>query len=151
MGLDEKFQNELIEAIYTVSRRGAKGIVILEKTLDVDRYLKDFVKVDAIFSSVLLESLLSHDSPFRGGAIVIKGNRIVMVSEHLPSLESLSHQKDLDHLHLAAIGLTESTDAVVAILPGDGKVSFAWHGKLKQDLFKHELEIRLKEEFGVRK
>lgn len=150
MGVHEKFQKEFTDTVYTLSKKGTKGLVILEKTLDVDRYIKDFIKIDAMFSYALLESLFSYDSPFKNGAVVIKGNRIALATGHSSLLEGLPHEKKYDPPHLAAISITQSTDAIAVVLSGDGNVSFVGRGEVKGNFLKHEMETRLKEEFGIK-
>lgn len=68
-----------------------------------------------MISKEMISSIFWHENPVHDGAVVINGDRITQVGAVLP----LSHRKDLPSYygmrHRAAVGLSETTDALVIV------------------------------------
>ena len=75
-------------------------------------------EIDAILSKNLLVSIFFPHSPLHDGAVIIKGDKIVAAAclLPLPAAHRLKSPFQTRTRHLAAIGLSEETDAAVIVI-----------------------------------
>ncbi|MBQ9298914.1 MAG: DNA integrity scanning protein DisA nucleotide-binding domain protein, partial [Clostridia bacterium] len=94
------------------------------------------IDIDGIVSSQLLINIFEHNTPLHDGAVIIRGSRIMSASCMLTTLsDSSSISRDLGTRHRAAIGISETTDAIVLIVSEEtGVISMARDGKLVRHL-----------------
>jgi diadenylate cyclase len=84
------------------------------------------------------------NTPLHDGAVIIKDNTIVAAGCILP-LTQRDIDKTLGLRHRAAIGITESTDAVTIVVSEErGFVSLAVEGTIKRRISQEELVELLK-------
>ena len=82
------------------------------------------------------------------GAVIVRGERIVAAACILQLTDDHSLSRELGTRHRAAIGITESTDAVSVIVSEEtGIISMARDGKLTRYLDTKSLSILLTELF----
>ena len=98
----------------------------------------------------MILSIFFPDNPVHDGAALIEGDRITRVGVILP----LSRRDDLpSHLgtrHRAALGITETCDAVVVVISEErGEVSLARAGRLRPIASRRKLVQKLEEHFGL--
>ena len=130
-----------IQAIVTAcqtlakSRTGALIVIVKNK---IDQYILDSgVKLDAIVSAPLLESIFNTRCPMHDGAVIIKDNKILTAGSFLPLSKSDNISKDLGTRHRAGIGVTESegNDIISIIISEEnGIISTATNGVLRRYL-----------------
>ena len=109
---------DLFFAIDYLSQKKIGALIAIEKEISLSTYADRGVKVDALLSKDLLVSLFFPHSPLHDGAAVIKGNHIVSAGclLPLPAAHRLSSPFQTRTRHLAAIGLSEETDAPVIVI-----------------------------------
>ena len=74
-------------------------------------------------------------SPLHDGAVIIKNNRIMAAGCLLPLSSNKYISKELGTRHRAAMGMTESSDALIVIVSEEtGAISMAVEGKLQRFL-----------------
>jgi diadenylate cyclase len=131
--LREKLE-DLFFAIEYLSQKKIGALIAIEKEISLSTYADRGVKVDALLSKDLLVSIFFPHSPLHDGAVVIQGNTIVAAGclLPLPATHSLSSPFQTRTRHLAAIGLSEETDAAVIVISEEtGQVSLAVKGRLE--------------------
>ena len=102
--------------------------------------LKDVIEtgtqLDSDISAPLLENIFEPNTPLHDGAVIIRGTRIMSASCMLTTLsESTAITRDLGTRHRAAIGISETTDAIVLIVSEEtGVISMARGGRLTRHL-----------------
>jgi DNA integrity scanning protein DisA with diadenylate cyclase activity len=117
-------------------------LIALEHENSLEEFANKAVRVDAIFSSELLESIFAATTPLHDGAVIIRDKSIVAASVILPLAEDSSQlAKSMGTRHRAGLGLSQLTDAVVIVISEEsGKVSIAREGVMtrgiKADRFK---------------
>ncbi|MEN6311496.1 MAG: diadenylate cyclase CdaA [Acidobacteriota bacterium] len=134
--LQEKLE-DLFFAIDYLSQKRIGGLIAIQKEISLSSFADRGVKVDALLSKDLLVSLFFPHSPLHDGAVIIKGDHIVAAGclLPLPAAHKLSSPFQTRTRHLAAIGLSEETDAAVIVISEEtGDVSLAIKGRLE----KHE-------------
>jgi diadenylate cyclase len=92
----------------------------------------------------LLSSLFWPGSPTHDGAVIIRENKIEAAGCLLPLKETPLDDRRLGMRHRAAMGLSETTDALIIIVSEEtGIVSLAEKGNLTRYVTKEALEARL--------
>ena len=83
------------------------------------------------------------------GAVIIRGNRIVAARCILPVTEKEQFPAHYGMRHRAAVGITESTDAVALIVSEQtGGVSLSVNGTIRSNLNLEKLKMFLEKEMG---
>ncbi len=132
--LQEKLE-DLFFAVDYLSQKRIGALVAIEKEISLSTYADRGVKVDALLSKDLLVSIFFPHSPLHDGAVIVQGNHIVSAGclLPLPAAHKLASPFQTRTRHLAAIGLSEETDAAVIIISEEtGDVSLAIKGRLER-------------------
>ena len=125
-------QEVIIKTAYGLAARRIGALIVVEGDGSLKEYTQQGTQLDAWVSGELLRSIFFPTSPMHDGAVVISGDRVIAAQCFLP----LSRRKDLPKnfgtRHLAAIGLTEITDAKVIVVSEErGLVSLVTGGSLQ--------------------
>ena len=125
-----------VQACEIMSRERVGVLLIFERETPLDEYFKTGTIVDAQLSEQLLRNLFFTKASLHDGAVIIRGTRIVSAACMLTTLsESNAITRDLGTRHRAAIGISETTDALVLIVSEEtGVISMARDGKLTRHL-----------------
>lgn len=143
--VSEQLIKELVETVYKLASRKQGGLIVIENQVSINDFLKESIKIDAAFSSELLESIFLPASPLHDGAVLIKNKRIFAAGAILPLASDNPSLKGTGTRHKAALGASLETDAVIIVISEEkGEVSMAKEGLLTkglmQDRFKTILE-----------
>jgi uncharacterized protein (TIGR00159 family) len=122
---------DLSRTIFELARERTGALIVFQRRELLDEYLLHGIPLDSVVSSQLIGTIFGKGTPLHDGAVVIRGNRIVQASCHLP----LSNDGDLPSQygtrHRAALGLSERSDATVVVVSEErGEVSLAVSGEL---------------------
>jgi len=137
---------DLYLAVDYLSTKKIGALMGIEKDVSLKGYIDRGTKLDALISKDLLVSIFFPHSPLHDGAVIIQGNKIAAAGCLLPLPQShnLGHNFLTRTRHLAAIGLSQETDAAVVVVSEEtGTISLAIKGQLFQGLDKDELKIKL--------
>lgn len=125
------------DVIEAVSRAAARmsaarhgGIFVIERETGLQDVIETGVPLDARVSAELLASIFFPNSPLHDMAVVIRDQRVVAAGCVLP-LASDPSDRSLGTRHRAAIGITETTDALAVVISEEtGQISIALNGRL---------------------
>jgi DNA integrity scanning protein DisA with diadenylate cyclase activity len=93
----------------------------------------------------LLRTIFFKNTPLHDGAVIIKNNKIAAAGCILP-LTQRDVDKSLGLRHRAAIGITESADAITIIVSEErGSVSYVKEGEIKRRVSREVLVEFLEE------
>lgn len=122
---------ELSVSAFRLAETRTGALILLERNMGLSEYTEHGKKIDAIFSSELLASLLSPLSPVHDGAVVIRRNRIAVVQVILPIPAESPATRGMGTRHRAAWGMATETDAISVVVSEEtGKVTvFFYHQK----------------------
>ena len=148
----EKLENVLLAVDYLASKK-IGALIAVEKEISLKSYTDRGTKIDGDLTKDLLVSIFFPRSPLHDGAVIIRGNKISAAGSLLPL--PASHNLGEEFLprtrHLAAIGLSQETDAAVIVVSEEtGTVSLATKGQLKRGLDKEQLKDSLLSYFQKR-
>lgn len=146
----EEMENAIIQTVaaYTVFSRDKVGaLMVFERKTLLDDILKSGTVIDATTSSELLKNLFWNKAPMHDGAVIVRGGRVAGAGCMLPLSTNVNLSRDLGMRHRAGIGMSENSDAVVAIVSEEtGSISVAVNGMLKRHLAPETLERLLRKE-----
>ena len=117
-------------------------MIVLENKNLLDEYANKAVRLDADFSSELLESVFAISTPLHDGAVIIRDKKMIAAAVILPLAEDSSQlTRSMGTRHRAGLGIAQTTDALVILISEEtGKVSIAREGMMtrgiKPDKFK---------------
>lgn len=117
----------------SASRTGA--LIIFERENSLDDQIRTGTVIDADTTAELLKNIFYDKAPLHDGAVIIRNGRIQAAGCMLPLSNNNNLSKDLGMRHRAGIGMSEASDALVAIVSEEsGAISVASDGMLKRHL-----------------
>jgi len=129
----------------SASRTGA--LIIFERENSLDDQIRTGTVIDADTTAELLKNIFYDKAPLHDGAVIIRGGRIQAAGCMLPLSNNNNLSKDLGMRHRAGIGMSEASDALVAIVSEEsGAISVASDGMLKRHLSTDTFEKLLRSE-----
>jgi len=134
---------EILLAIEYLSTKKIGALIAFEKEVSLNSYAKRGTEIDATLSKDLLVSLFYPNSPLHDGAVIIQENKIKAAGclLPLPAVYKLGKHFQTRTRHLAALGLSQETDAAVIIVSEEtGTISIATEGNLERGLDKEQLK-----------
>jgi len=130
----------LLQSISFFSDHRLGALLVFEKNQKLDEYLINGEILDAKLSTKLLLSIFNTSNLFHDGAVIIRNDRIYAAKVVLPLSKNEEFRKSFGTRHLAAIGITEVTDAFcVVVSEQSGQISFTKEKEINSDLSIEEL------------
>ncbi len=121
----------IAKACKNLSESKTGALIVIARKSELRVYAETGDIIDADISSRLLENIFFKNSPLHDGAAIIISNKIHAVRCVLPISENLNLPPHFGMRHRAAIGLTETTDALVVIVSEEtGKISISENGRI---------------------
>ncbi len=140
--LEEKLE-DLFLAVDYLSQKKIGALIALEKEISLKVYTDRGTKLDALLSKDLLVNIFFPHSPLHDGAVIIQGNKILAAGclLPLPASHNLGEEFLARTRHLAALGLSQETDAAVIVVSEEtGSISLAAKGHLTRVQDKDQLK-----------
>ena len=132
----DKFLDHLINSVYRLSEKRIGALIVLENEDNLDEFANKAVRLDADFSSELIESIFATTTPLHDGAVIIRNKKIVAAAVILPLAEDTSQlARSMGTRHRAGLGISQSTDSLVIVVSEEtGKVSIAREGVITRGI-----------------
>jgi len=141
MEQSEHIISELTNCLLTLSRRRVGALIVLEQRIGLKDVIETGTTLNAQISAALLENIFEPNTPLHDGAVVIRGPHIMAAACILTLSEGKGISRELGTRHRAALGITETTDAITLIVSEEtGIISTARNGKLTRHLDRKALE-----------
>ena len=138
---------ETVKAYTSMSKDKVGALMVFERANLLDEVIKTGTALDCAVSSELLKNLFWNKAPLHDGAVIVRNGRIVGAGCMLPLSGNTNLSRDLGMRHRAGIGMSEHSDAVVAIVSEEtGSISVAVGGMLKRHLAPETLDRLLRNE-----
>ena len=138
----------ILKAVIHLSNNKIGALIVIKRksTLDIHAQAGDILNANT--SSRLIISIFNKNSPLHDGAIIMDEDKIFAARVVLPVTEQPDLPPEYGLRHLAAIGITEVTDAFVVVVSEEtGQVSWAENGQLKKGVSHKELMFELEKKF----
>ncbi len=141
----EKIIEELVTACFDMSSERTGALIVIERETGLEEYMEDAVRIDGLVTSELLENIFVPGSPLHDGAVIIRGDRVIVAASFLPSTQD-PVTVELGSRHRAAIGITQVSDALAVVVSEEtGTVSLAAGGRLIRGLDAKTLKDKITE------
>ncbi len=126
----DKFLDQLANSTYRMSEKRVGALMVLENEDSLDEYAQKAVLLNSAFSSELLETIFSINTPLHDGAVIIRDQTLLAAAVILPLIEDSSQiARSMGTRHRAGLGISQTTDALVIVVSEEtGKVSIAREG-----------------------
>ncbi|MFI5385585.1 MAG: diadenylate cyclase CdaA [Fimbriimonadales bacterium] len=132
---------DIVAAVTELADSHVGAIIVIERANPLDEIAANGVALNAAISVPLLVSIFQKVTPLHDGAVIIRRDRILAAATRLPLSESSRLANHVHMRHRAAVGITETSDALAIIVSEErGSISYALDGNLKR-LSSHE-ELR---------
>ncbi|MEM9443718.1 MAG: DNA integrity scanning protein DisA nucleotide-binding domain protein [Verrucomicrobiota bacterium] len=123
---------ELSDALFELAQKRRGALIVIPQADSVESLLSGGEEIDARLSKTILLSIFNTKSPRHDGAVLLNRDRVVRAGAVLPLASAEGADSELGTRHLAALGLSERSDAHVIVVSEErGSVSFAKEGALK--------------------
>lgn len=124
----------ICKAVHILSMQKTGALIVISKNMSLDEIIHTGTEINADVSDALIRNLFYDKSPLHDGAVVIDNGRIAAAACILPLTKRTSVEQELGTRHRAAIGMTESNDAVVVVVSEEtGIVSVAMDAELTRN------------------
>ncbi len=137
-------EQAIIDACFNMSKTKTGALIVIARKSDLKFYINTGEMVDSAVTDKMLENIFYKNSPLHDGAVIIKDNRIVAARCVLPVTEKGSFPSHYGMRHRAAVGITETTDAIaISVSEQTGAVSLSVNGEINPELNKEKLRYLL--------
>jgi diadenylate cyclase len=135
----------VVSAAARLSARQHGALIILERFDSLDDFSRSGVPVHARVSPELLMQVFYPNTPLHDGAVIISGQKILAAACVMPLSSSgilaRSPERQMGLRHRAALGISESTDAIAVVVSEEtGAISIAHAGRIIRRLDSDRLE-----------
>ena len=135
---------ELVKAATAMSKSHTGALIVIEREIRLDEYIKTGIPVDGVVSSALLINIFEKNTPLHDGAVIMQGGRVVAATCYLPLSNNPDINKAYGTRHRAAIGISEATDSLTIVVSEEtGAISLAVGGEMKHNLTAGQLRTEL--------
>jgi diadenylate cyclase len=136
--------SQVAEASEVLAKNKVGALIVFQLAVPLKEYIETGIPINANISRELLISLFGHSSPLHDGAVIIADHKIMAASCVLP--HSTSVTTGLGTRHKSALGLSETTDAIVVVISEErGVITVVRKGNMKKNISADELRQYLAE------
>ena len=140
--------NSVCRACSDLSDKQIGALIVFENEITLNEICKTGTLLDATVSQELICNIFFPKSPLHDGAVILKEGRVVSAGCILPLTSKNNLSSELGTRHRAAIGMSESSDAIVVVVSEEtGIISIADKGVMKRDISAGELREILTKAF----
>lgn len=143
--------NKICRACKRLSEMKDGALIVFERDTSLQELINTGIIVDCVVSPQMLLTIFYKSTPLHDGAVIIRDNRIASATVVLPLTSDLGDHR-LGTRHRAAVGVTESTDAIAVVVSEEtGTISLAYNGRLIRYLDEERLNRLLHAFYGPSK
>lgn len=146
----KKCIDDVCKACSSMQEQKVGALIVFERSTPLGEIIATGTEVDAAASQELVENIFYPKSPLHDGGLVIKECRLAAAGCILPLTSNNELSKELGTRHRAAVGMSESSDAVVVVVSEEtGKISVCVNGSIERGFNQITLRERLYSELIV--
>ena len=145
------YVDKITEAVKSLSNSKTGAIITIERSINLDEYIKTGTVINCPITPELLETIFYEGTRLHDGAAIIRGGLIVAAAVFFqPSNRGLTGKYGARHR--AALGIAEVSDSITIVVSEEtGRVSLAYNGVLESvviDEFADALNKALEAEYN---
>lgn len=138
-----RITEEILSSVRQLVAKKIGALLVIERQTGLNEFAETGTPIGAHITAELLVTIFFPNSPLHDGAVILRGDRILAAGSLLPLSESYrkSGKKKIGTRHRAAIGLTETSDAIALVVSEEtGAISIAVKGTLQRHVSERELK-----------
>lgn len=141
----EHIATQVARAAAALSAEGHGALIVLERDTGLEDTAESGVMLHADLSADLLRTVFTPRSPLHDGAVIIRDETIIAAGALLPLAETTIHTERFGTRHRAALGITESTDALVVVVSEENaQISLVERARIVRNLNEAQLARALR-------
>ena len=141
-------EEELLHAASRMSKRGLGALIVIEREVRLNNWIKKGVPLDADITAATLEAIFTVPGPLHDGAVIISQGKIAAAAVILPITEREELGYVLGTRHRAALGISEQSDAIVVVVSEETRaISVAHRGEIRRGLTPDDLRAEIERIF----
>ena len=141
---------QTVLACTSMSKNKTGALIVFERLNKLDNQINTGTIINSDTTAELLKNVFFNKAPLHDGAVIITEGRIAAAGCMLPLSSNQNLSRELGMRHRAAIGMSEHSDAVIAIVSEEtGAISIAVDGMLKRHLTPETFEKILRNELII--
>ena len=130
----EKNIEDVSKAVGMMQEKRIGALIVFERTTQLGDIINTGTVLDAETSVSMINNVFFPKSPLHDGAVIIREGRIYAAGCILPLTQREDLNSQLGTRHRAAIGMTESSDAVVLVVSEEtGTISLVHNGQITRN------------------
>lgn len=127
--------DEIALAAEHMAAQRTGALIVLEREVGLRTFIESGVALDALVSRDLMCSIFHPKGALHDGAVIIQGNRVAAAACFLPLSASPRDAQRWGTRHLAAIGVTEDSDAIAVVVSEEkGLIAVAARGEIETEV-----------------
>jgi diadenylate cyclase len=136
----ERVSDEVASAAAGLSRDGYGALIVFERETGLEQVAETGVMIHGDVSTDLLRTIFARGTSLHDGAVIIREGRVLAAGALLPLAETTIHTERYGTRHRAALGITESTDAIVVVVSEEnGQISLVERARIVRNLNEPQL------------
>lgn len=140
----------IVLACMNMSKNLEGALIVIERVTPLNDIVDTGDVIDANINQLLIENIFFKNSPLHDGAMIISKKRIKAAGCVLPVSHNLDIPKELGLRHRAAMGISQSSDAIAIVVSEEtGGISVAIKGEFQLRLSAEKLESILAHELSA--
>ncbi|MDD2774292.1 MAG: diadenylate cyclase CdaA [Elusimicrobiales bacterium] len=138
------FIKELMDAVRYCMENRIGLIVVLAQDTGLRDVVKTGTPINGEVSKELLISIFTPKSPLHDGAVIVAENRLIAAGCILPLTQEHAVSKIFGMRHRAALGMAETSDAIVLVVSEErGELAVVRGGRIQTPVLADDTEKRL--------
>jgi uncharacterized protein (TIGR00159 family) len=131
---------EIVRACESMAAKKTGALIVIGRLSSLDIFSEGGELLKAKISAELLETIFFKNSPLHDGAVLIEGGVILAARCPLPITDQVLLPPHFGMRHLAAVGMSEHSDALVVVVSEEsGFITVADTGRVRENLTPNEL------------
>ena len=140
----QKSIDEVCKACASMQEQKIGALIVFERSTPLGEVIATGTTVDAAISQEIVGNIFYPKSPLHDGGMVIRDCRVAAAGCILPLTSNNELSKELGTRHRAAVGMSESSDAVVVVVSEEtGVISMCINGTITRGFNQMSLREKL--------
>ena len=137
---ESRMVDAIVQAVAMLAERRIGALIAVEREIGTRAIQETGTRIDSVVSTELLASIFYPNTPLHDGGVIIADNQIKSAACLFPLSQRDGLSTALGMRHRAALGMSDETDALVAVVSEEtGTVSVAYKGHLSHDFDEERL------------
>ncbi len=140
----QKSIDEVCKACASMQEQKIGALIVFERSTPLGEVISTGTMVDAAISQEIVGNIFYPKSPLHDGGMVIRSCRVAAAGCILPLTANNELSKELGTRHRAAVGMSETSDAVVVVVSEEtGVISVCINGTITRGFNQMNLREKL--------